>query len=72
MSMKIVVLISGEYRKFDMCRPTMKFLDDPRVDVYISVWDTTRYVLPLINLDATESVDDYVDVGTIEEWKNNA
>lgn len=55
--MKIAVLISGEYRKFDVCRPTMTFLDDERVDVYVSVWDSTHYVLPLIDLDVKETVD---------------
>lgn len=41
--MKIAVLISGEYRTFGICRDTMKFLDDPRVDIYITTWDKTIY-----------------------------
>lgn len=54
--MKIAVLISGEYRTFDACAPTMKFLHDPRVDIYFSTWDATRVELPLINFKFEESV----------------
>lgn len=45
---KIAVLISGEYRTFGMCRKTMPFLDDPRVDIYFSTWNKTRYFVPKI------------------------
>ena len=54
--MKIAVLLSGEYRVFDICRPTMTFLDDPEVDVYISTWDTTHHNRPGINLSKYETV----------------
>jgi hypothetical protein len=40
---KIAVLISGELRTFKVCRPSMTFLDDPRVDVYVSTWSETKY-----------------------------
>lgn len=54
--MKIAVLISGEYRTFGTCRKTMKFLDDPRVDIYFSTWDKTIYKVPKINLYQIENV----------------
>lgn len=54
--MKIAVLISGEYRKFDITRKTMSFLDDPDVDVYVSTWDKTTYSSPKINLHIEEIV----------------
>lgn len=54
--MKIAVLISGEYRTFGLCRKTMKFLDDPRVDIYFSTWDKTIYKVPKINLYKMEDV----------------
>lgn len=38
-SEKIAVLISGEYRTFPICRKTMGFLDDPKVDIYVSIWN---------------------------------
>jgi len=47
--MKIAVLISGEYRTFSVCRKTMTFLDDPRVDIYFSTWNTSVYCVPIIN-----------------------
>lgn len=47
---KIAVLISGEYRKFDITRKTMAFLDNPDIDVYFSTWDKTIYSSPKINL----------------------
>jgi hypothetical protein len=53
---KIAVLISGEYRAFDICRPTMTFLDQENVDVYISTWDSTHHVSPKIGLDIIENV----------------
>ncbi len=40
--MKVAVLISGELRTFEICRPNMTFLDDPRAEVYVSTWDSTR------------------------------
>lgn len=54
--MKIAILISGEYRTFGLCRKTMKFLDDPRVDIYFSTWDKTIYNIPKINLYKVEDV----------------
>jgi hypothetical protein len=54
--MNIAVLISGEYRTFKHTRPSMTFLDDPRVDVYVSTWDTTRYVIPKLEIDITVPV----------------
>jgi hypothetical protein len=54
--MKIAILISGEYRTFKYCRPSMSYLDDPRVDVYFSTWDKTTYVSPKINLNKIENV----------------
>lgn len=54
--MKVAVLLSGEYRMFDICRPTMTFLDDSEVDVYVSTWDTTHHVRPGINLSCYETV----------------
>jgi hypothetical protein len=53
---KVAVLISGEYRKLDITRKTMTFLDDPEVDVYVSTWDKTTYVSPRINLYVEENI----------------
>ena len=39
--MKIAVLISGEYRTFDIAKKSMGFLYDERIDVYFSTWDRT-------------------------------
>lgn len=41
--MKIAVLISGEYRTFDLAKKSMGFLYDDRVDVYFSTWDRTYH-----------------------------
>ena len=57
---KIAVLISGEYRKFDITRKTMTFLDDPAVDVYVSTWDKTIYSSPKINLYKEYSVNEEI------------
>lgn len=53
---KIAVIISGEYRKFDITRAKMKFLDDPTIDVYVSTWDKTIYSSKKINLRHEEYV----------------
>lgn len=62
--MKIAILISGEYRTFKHCRHTMHFLNDPRVDIYISTWDSSSYVSPKISLQVNEVV-------TLENIKND-
>ena len=54
--MKVAILLSGEYRMFDICRPTMTFLNDLEVDVYVSTWDTTHHFRPGINLSCYEKV----------------
>ena len=53
---RIAVLISGEYRKFDVTRPTMTFLNEENVDVYISTWDKTIFSNKRINLNVAEDV----------------
>jgi len=47
--MKIAILISGEYRKFDITRKTMTFLDNSDADIYICTWDKTVYSNNKIN-----------------------
>lgn len=42
--MKIAILITGEYRTFDHARKSMKFLDQPNIDVYFSTWNETTTV----------------------------
>ena len=54
--MKIAILISGEYRTFGICRKTMKFLDDPRADIYVSTWNRAFYKNKKLNLDKAEEV----------------
>jgi hypothetical protein len=55
--MRVAVLLSGEYRKFDVCRESMSFfLDDPCTDIYVSTWNETHYYRPLIDLSYTENV----------------
>lgn len=41
--MKLAILITGEYRTFEFCRKTMKFLDQSTLDkdVYFSTWNKT-------------------------------
>ena len=41
--MKIAVLISGEYRTFDLAKKSMGFLYDDCIDVYFSTWDRTYH-----------------------------
>lgn len=48
MSVKIAILIVGEYRSFAKCRKTMFFLDqDLDKDIYISTWNVTNTINPL-------------------------
>jgi hypothetical protein len=55
-SMKIAILISGEYRTFPICRKTMTFLDDPRVDIYFSTWNKSIIKNERLGLDINEDV----------------
>ena len=54
--MKIAILLTGEYRTFDVCRKTMEFLDDPRTDIYFSTWDRTIYTRKKVGLACEEIV----------------
>lgn len=53
---RIAVLLSGEYRKLDVARKTMGFLDADNVDVYVSTWDRTIYKSEKIGLCVEEEV----------------
>lgn len=53
---KLAILITGEYRTFDICRKYMTFLNDPDIDIYISTWDKTVYKNSKINLHVEEEV----------------
>ncbi len=48
---RIAVLISGDYRGFDTCLPTMapllKSTDEHKVDIYFSTWSESHHVHPL-------------------------
>ena len=47
--MKVAILIVGEYRTFEFCRKTMKFLDQTNLekDIYFSTWNITATENPL-------------------------
>ena len=49
MSVKIAILIVGEYRTFAKCRKTMFFLDQKDIDkdIYISTWNVTNTINPI-------------------------
>jgi hypothetical protein len=53
---RVAILISGEYRTFKTCRKTMKFLDDPDVDVYFSTWDTSHVLNKRLNVDVFQNI----------------
>lgn len=53
---RIAVLISGEYRTFDLCRKTMNFLNADDVDVYVSTWDTSAIKNKRLHLNIVEAV----------------
>lgn len=53
---KVAVLISGDYRTFDVCRPSMIVIDDPSVDVYFSTWSTTTFELLRYGLKQTREI----------------
>lgn len=53
---KTAVLISGEYRTFDICRSTMTILDNPDVDVYFSTWNKTMCKNELLGVDINEEI----------------
>jgi hypothetical protein len=55
-NMKVAVLFSGEYRKFDVTRKTMLFLDNPDVDVYVCTWDKTVFSSSKIGLNILEEI----------------
>ena len=77
--MKIAVLISGELRTFAQCRSTMKFLDDPRVTVFVSTWRDTHMTNEILQISKsfTRSVDDIkqmlgaIDIGQILVEEHN-
>lgn len=55
--MKIAVIISGEFRSFETCWPSMSFLhnrDD--VDFYFSTWNISKVVNESLNLHVEEEI----------------
>jgi hypothetical protein len=54
--MKIAVLVSGEYREFDLAHKNWKFLNYPNVDCYFSTWDITKEKNLKLNIDIEEEV----------------
>lgn len=54
--MKVALLISGEYRTFGICRKNMPFIDDPRVDVFVSTWNKSVYINPICSLNDTHYI----------------
>lgn len=54
--MKTAVIVSGEYRTFSICRPTMTFLDHNLTDIYFSTWPLTIYNIKRLNFKKIEKV----------------
>lgn len=54
---RTAVLISGEYRKFDITRKSMQFLDSTDVDVYVSTWNKTTLVNDDLQINYSRSID---------------
>jgi hypothetical protein len=54
--MKIAVLISGEYRTFDVAVKSMSFLHQPNVDVYFSTWDRSKQKNDILGIALDEEV----------------
>ncbi len=54
--MKVAIVISGEYRTFSMCRPTMSFVDDLDNDIYVTTWDKSVLKSPYLNIDINEDI----------------
>lgn len=55
--MKIAVLISGEYREFDIVHKTWPFLKWQDVDIYVSTWNITTETNTRLDINIVESVD---------------
>lgn len=54
--MKIAIVISGDYRTFDMCRKTMAFIDDLDNDIYFSTWNKTNLKNSYLRIDYQEDI----------------
>jgi len=66
---KIAILIVGEYRTFAQCRRTMLFLDEPGIDIYVSTWDKTNTVNPVV-MPRPQPEPNYIPV-TIEQIRKD-
>lgn len=62
MSKRIAVVISGEYRTFDMAVKTMPFLQADNVDIYFSTWNMSVQV----NVDLDVNITEHITVEKIE------
>jgi len=54
--MNIAVLISGEYREFEIAHRSWTFNEYGNVDYYVSTWDETREVNKNLNINICETV----------------
>jgi len=54
--MNIAVLISGEYREFEIAHPSWEFDKCGKVDYYFSTWAETSEVNDNLNINIHETV----------------
>jgi tRNA A-37 threonylcarbamoyl transferase component Bud32 len=53
---KIAVLISGDYREFEIAHKSWKFVGNPNVDFYFSTWEQTKQVNENLGIYIKETV----------------
>jgi hypothetical protein len=54
--MKTAILVFGEFREFELSHKTWEFLNHIDYDLFISTWETSRELNPLMNIDLCEKV----------------
>jgi tRNA A-37 threonylcarbamoyl transferase component Bud32 len=58
MNKRIAVLVSGDYREFEIAYKSWEFINNPNVDFYFSVWKYTTQCNKKLNIDIKETVNE--------------
>lgn len=56
MNKRIAVLVSGDYREFEIAHKSWEFINNPNVDFYFSVWKHTTQCNKKLNIHIKETV----------------
>jgi tRNA A-37 threonylcarbamoyl transferase component Bud32 len=56
---RIAVLVSGEYREFEIAHKSWEFINNPNVDFYFSTWEISKQKNPKLGIGVKENITEH-------------